>query len=92
MSFKIKALEPVRTILVIESGFVLHGMCRYIPETDEVEVTDGAVIRSWGTSRGLGQLAMQGPQKDTKLDPITTTWVPMSKILWTLSVTYQGEW
>lgn len=28
-----------------------------------------SVIRSWGTTRGLGEIAKNGPTKDTKLDP-----------------------
>ncbi len=32
-------------------------------------LTDAACIRVWGTDAGLGQIALKGPTKDTRLDP-----------------------
>jgi hypothetical protein len=33
-------------------------------------MTDASVVRVWGTSRGLGQIAEGGPSRDTILDRI----------------------
>lgn len=31
-------------------------------------LVDAAVVRRWGTKHGLGQLGLEGPQEETKLD------------------------
>lgn len=57
-------------IFVMERGFVLVG--RPDPEQRDglfVKLQDCAVIRRWGTTKGLGQLAKEGPQTNTILEP-----------------------
>ena len=51
------------------------GRQRIVITSGEVDMTGDAVslekvttIRSWGTVRGLGQIAAHGPTKETKLD------------------------
>jgi hypothetical protein len=39
----------------------------------ECKVHSAAVIRNWGTTKGLGEIAKDGPTKDTKLDPTNGT-------------------
>jgi hypothetical protein len=56
-------------IFVMERGFVLVG----IPEQDKDDflfwkLAHCGVIRLWGTTRGLGQLAVEGPQGKTVID------------------------
>lgn len=53
----------------IVSDNVLIGRYSRDPETDECTLTDAKVIRRWGTTQGLGQLAKKGPQTNTVLDP-----------------------
>jgi len=36
---------------------------------DDVFIGNASVIRVWGTTKGLGEMAMGGPTKDTVLDP-----------------------
>lgn len=61
--------EPVDhglCIAVLDRGFVYVGNVT----TDDkfVTITNARNVRKWGTTNGLGQLAIEGPQPDTKLD------------------------
>lgn len=57
-------------IYVMDRGFVLVGR----PQPREREdylftvLNDCAVIRNWGTEKGLGQLAMRGPTSSSRFD------------------------
>ena len=53
-------------IVVLQRGWVVIG--RYSDDGDYGVLNDAYVIRSWGTSKGLGELALEGKQNDTKLD------------------------
>lgn len=56
----------MKTILVLQRGWVVVGD---LSETAEkVTLTNASVIRRWGTTKGLGQLALEGPQRETVLD------------------------
>jgi hypothetical protein len=37
-------------------------------------------IRRWGTSAGLGQLALEGPQENTRLDNCGSVRAPLSEL------------
>ena len=54
-------------IVVLHRGNIVVG--RYSREGSEVIVRDAAVIRRWGTTCGLGELASEGPLANTVLDP-----------------------
>lgn len=54
-------------IVVLQRGWVVVGDVHQ--DGDEITVNDSSVIRSWGTSKGLGELALNGPLASTKLDP-----------------------
>lgn len=57
---------PVK-IVVLQRGWVVVGYFSQIG--DMCSLTNASVIRNWGTSKGLGEIAADGPKKDTKLDP-----------------------
>ena len=59
---------PVR-IVIAQRGFVFVG--RYQRDDEHVTLTDAAVIRRWGTTKGLGELR-DGPLADTVLDACGT--------------------
>lgn len=68
-----------KQIAVLDRGYVYVG---------DVTVADGfAVIanaqnvRRWGTTRGLGQLAAEGRQAATMLDPAGTVRAPLSALV-----------
>ena len=54
-------------IAVLQRGNVLVG--RFARDGDMCELTDASVIRRWGTTRGLGEIASGGPTSETVLDP-----------------------
>lgn len=67
-----KAVEAAtkRVILVVESGWVFVGTpCLSQRGTDDLFYKDVSNIRVWGTTEGLGQLALHGATKETVLDP-----------------------
>ena len=76
-------------IVVVDRGFVYVGEI----QTDGgwTVVTDARNIRVWGTTDGLGQLALQGPQKDTVLDDCGTVRVPQHALI-TLIDTDGAKW
>lgn len=57
----------MKKILVLQRGWVVVGNVEY--NGQYVTWTDGSVIRRWGTTNGLGQLALEGPTSNTRLDP-----------------------
>lgn len=57
----------LRRIYVIEAGWVLAGFEKS-RSSDELHITDAVCVRRWGTTDGLGQLALHGPTSNTVLD------------------------
>lgn len=55
-----------KKIVVISSGWVVIGMVETKP--DMIIIHDASVIRKWGTTAGLGEIATRGPTKETTLD------------------------
>ena len=66
-------------IVVADRGFVYVG--QVVADGEWCVVTDARNIRYWGTQNGLGKLALNGPQPDTKLDAITTVRIPMRAVI-----------
>lgn len=58
-------------IVVLQRGWVVVG--EYRREQNRVFVENGSVIRRWGTTKGLGELAKSGPLSETILDPCNGT-------------------
>lgn len=54
-------------ICVLDRGFVYVGEVTITGK--DVEIRNAQNIRQWGTSRGLGELALNGPLVGTRLDP-----------------------
>ena len=61
-------------IVVADKGFVYVGNVSYDGDTCTVE--NAKNIRRWGTSKGLGELAFEGPQESTKLDDYGKITIP----------------
>lgn len=60
-------------ILVLQRGWVIVGDVKRTEGSEELVVENASVIRRWGTTKGLGQLAKDGPTSDTRLDACGTT-------------------
>ena len=73
----------MKHIYVLQSRWVLIG--EVIPcEGDLVQLSDASVIRRWGTTKGLGEIALKGPTKNTVLDPCGNCSFPTSAILFSI--------
>lgn len=58
--------SPIK-IVILQRGWVVIG--KYTEEENDMcLLTSAKVIRSWGTTKGLGELALNGKQTDTILD------------------------
>lgn len=53
-------------IVILQRGWVMVG--RFQKKDSECKLYDASVIRVWGTTKGLGEIAEGGPTTSTKLD------------------------
>jgi hypothetical protein len=53
-------------IVILQRGWVVIG--KYSEKGDEFLLEKAKVIRVWGTTKGLGEIAEGGPTSSTKLD------------------------
>ena len=63
---KVEKVGEVK-IVILQRGWVMVG--RFERNGSDCKLHNASVIRSWGTSRGLGEIAGNGPTSTTKLDP-----------------------
>ena len=61
-----KPVVPDIRIVILQRGWVFVG--RYTRNGEDCALTGAHCIRRWGTTRGLGQLASEGPQPNTTLE------------------------
>lgn len=66
-------------IVVLERGFVYVG--NVVHDGKWCVISDARNIRRWGTTNGLGQLALKGPNKLTCLDDVGTVRAPASAVI-----------
>lgn len=66
-------------VVVVDRGFVYVGQT----EVDDqwCVIRNARNIRHWGTKNGLGELALHGPQKETKLDECGTVRIPIHALI-----------
>ena len=60
----------MRQIIIAQRGWVFVG--NVDRSGDDVTITDAHCVRKWGTTKGLGELAANGPQSKTVLDKMGT--------------------
>ncbi len=58
--------SPIK-IVILQRGWAMVG--HVTEDGDRYILTRAAVIRRWGTTKGLGQIAAGGPNPETVLDP-----------------------
>ncbi len=66
-------------IAILDRGWVFVGRVTEQPSAVRIEGAD--CVRRWGTERGIGQLALKGPTRETKLDPAGTVTVPRTSVV-----------
>jgi hypothetical protein len=74
-----KTIRTGYCIVVADRGFVYVGRVTWDGEFATVE--DAKNIRYWGTTNGLGELALNGPTSKTKLDPVGTARIPCRAVI-----------
>ena len=71
--------QPKLQIAVLDRGFVYVGLCRMADGM--LEISNAKCVRRWGTTNGLGQLALTGPTSKTVLDAAGTVHAPASALV-----------
>jgi len=73
----------MKEIIIVTQGFVFLGEVSTTSEdgTSYLVITDAKNIRNYGTSKGLGQIALEGPQAETVLDECGTILIPLSALV-----------
>lgn len=73
----------MKRIYVLQARWVLIG--EVASELAGVTtLKDAAVVRAWGTTNGLGEIALNGPTSKTKFDPCGTVRFPASSVLFSI--------
>ena len=75
-----KVVPTKKQIVVLQRGWIVVGD---VEKTEtEILINNCSVIRIWGTRKGLGEIAENGPTDKTKLDPSPAIIVhPLSVVL-----------
>ena len=76
----------MKQIVIAIQGFVFIGEAERMEHEDGIRLTGAAVIRKWGTTAGLGQIALQGPTSETVFDPCGIVKIPTSSVVATIDV------
>ena len=77
------------SIVVLDRGFVYVGDVEH--DGDWCVIKNARNIRYWGTTKGLGELALNGPLNETKLDNVGTVRAPAKSII-SLIDTEREKW
>jgi hypothetical protein len=76
-------------IVVLDKGFVYVG--NFTDNGDTIRIDNARCCRVWGTTKGLAQLANEGPNGNTKLDDATTVIAPKHALIHTLDCV-ESKW
>ena len=76
----VNVAPTTKQIVVLQRGWIVVGD---VSKTEaEVSINNCSIIRVWGTSKGLGEIAEGGPTDKTKLDSCPPVVVhPLSVVL-----------
>ena len=69
-----------KKIVVADRGWVFLGDV-YSDSNGDQLINDAKVIRNWGTTKGLGEIALTGPTSKTILDDAGTVQVPARSVV-----------
>ena len=85
----VKAEPTQKQIVVLQRGWVVVGDIS--KSETEVKIKNAFVIRVWGTSRGLGEIAENGPTSKTVLDSCPMLSVHPLSIVFCMNVN-ESKW
>jgi hypothetical protein len=68
-------------IVVADRGNVWVGQVFDGARHGWLKLTSARVVRRWGTSEGLNELATKGPRPQTRLDAVATVLVPERAVI-----------
>lgn len=63
---QVQQFSGTTKIVILQRGWVMVGIME--KNGNECKLHNASVIRNWGTSKGLGEIAGGGPTSSTKLD------------------------
>ena len=86
----LKTNEGPIKIAVLDRGFVYVGHVTINDDGQMLVINHAKNIRSWGTTKGLGELVI-GPTPSTKLDNVGTVRVPFRALISLIDVE-QDKW
>ena len=87
----VNSTPTTKRIAVLDKGWVIVGNISEKDSNDNYTITDGFVIRRWGTQHGLGELAEKGPLSDTILDKCLTITLPAKTVLYFMNIN-ESKW
>jgi len=71
----------MKQIIIAPYEFVFIGEPAPPVREGFLTFTNASCIRVWGTTKGLGEIALCGPTPKTILDPCGTLHVPQDKVI-----------
>lgn len=80
------------SIVVIHRGWVVVGHDKGYTKDGDLRLENAAVIRRWGTTKGLGELALEGPQPSTVLDKSPPMNIPKGAIINRIECVTPKKW
>lgn len=81
------SVEGEKRIVILQRGWVYVG--DYYEQGNNCWLENASCIRNWGTTKGLGELAENGPQSSTKLDPCPTVRFHKLTVVATIDVNFK---
>lgn len=81
-------------IIVLDKAFVYLGEVSFkkVDGIDFGYINNAKNIRRWGTEKGLGQLAIEGIQKDTVLDDCGDIKFPVTALIHIIKCKDNNSW
>lgn len=83
------AVDHGKCIVIADRGWIWVGDC--VERDGYMNITNSKNIRQWGATRGLGEIAENGPTSKTILDPSGAVRVAMRAVIGLIPVR-SGKW
>ena len=85
----INVTPTTKQIVVLQRGWIVVGdVCK---TEHELAIKNCSVIQRWGTTKGLGEIAENGPTSKTVLDKCTDIFVHPLSVVFCMNVN-EGNW